>query len=83
MKANELAAKQKEGDKAKSDPQRKLLVGKALGIKRCSNSCLPKWVFQTAVGRIPQADCQIGNLAVGGGWGVWARGGAAARGAPM
>jgi hypothetical protein len=42
-----------------------------------------KRLFQTAVGRIPQADCQIGNLAVGGGWGVWARGGAAARGAPM
>ena len=79
MKAIELAAKQKEGDKAKSDPQRKLLVGKALGIKRSSNSCLQKRQFQTAVDRIPQVDCQIGNLAVGGGGGLlWAGGGAVA-----
>jgi hypothetical protein len=39
VKAIEKAnAKQKEGDKAKSDPKRKLLVAKALGIKNTSNS---------------------------------------------
>jgi hypothetical protein len=39
MKAIELAAKQlQEVDKAKSDPQRKVLVGKALGIKNGSGS---------------------------------------------
>jgi hypothetical protein len=37
MKAIEIAAKQPEVEKAKSAP-RKLLVGKALGIKRTSNS---------------------------------------------
>jgi hypothetical protein len=36
MKAIELAAKQKGGDKAKTDLQRKRSVGEALGIKRRS-----------------------------------------------
>jgi hypothetical protein len=38
MKAIERAAKQKGGDKAKTDLQRKRSVGEALGIKRSSRS---------------------------------------------
>jgi hypothetical protein len=38
MKAIEIAAKQPEVEKAKSASSRKLLVGKALGMKRTSNS---------------------------------------------
>jgi hypothetical protein len=67
--AIELAAKQVEVHNPKSDRKRKRLVGDVLGIKNRGHSYRKGRQVQTAVDRIPQADCQIGNLAVVGGGG--------------